>query len=347
MNQIIELVSEYFPYWLIIFTLIFDLKYPRLYSSFYLLFFLAILIIDVGYDYQSYVSQLEGYKILSFSEFFPLIIFHLSKLIESNVFFFSSFVIIQFFLLKKIISDNIYGNIVLISFVLFPLFFLDSLSTIRQHTAILISLMILYQKDNVKKIITLALATMFHYSALSAILFIVIPKLNLKRKFLIFMAILSIIINQIISSSFLYDFVLFFDIFYDNRIGYILDNSIDHGSRMSLLLLIISILNILFYKKLINNSKFNSDLLALFSNGIFIINLLSFNSTISLRLSLQFIITLILIIPLYYRMVESRVFILALLIFLYFYQINAFSEAYFSGINDINPYIPYSTWIFK
>ena len=347
MNQIISLITEFFPYWLVVFTLIFDLKYKKLYSTFYLILFLALIRFNVGYDYQSYVLQLQGYKTLSFGEFFPVIIFNLSKSIESHVLFFSSFVLIQFFLLKKIINYNVYGNIVLMSFALFPLFYLDSLSTIRQHTALLFSLMILYQKENRNKIFYFVMACLFHYSALVAILFIIIPLLNLNRSFLIIMAILSTFIAQIISSDLLYDYVIFFDLFYENRLGYILENSLDHGSRMSLLLLIISLLNILFYKKLVNNSKFNADLLALFSIGIFLLNLLSFNSIISLRISLQFIFILILIIPLYYRIVSSRFFILTSLIFLYFYQINAFSEAYFAGINDVNPFIPFSTWILK
>lgn len=298
------------------------------------LFLFMALRVGVGYDYYAYkaliLKQVPDYaldRIEPLSRFLMDIAYNT----HYQIFFIISSFIIVFFIYRTSIKLSEDPSFSIIVYILFPLFFLEHLSIVRNGMAIILvlySLTHLIKKYYISFLFYIIIASLFHKSALIALFFI--PAIKLENKkwnicfFILSFFIGRFLINIIISSS---------NIYMEAIQAYILNGHLDGGSIMTILINIIGIINLLKWHQVEVYGK-NVYLLSIINWGVCIFNMFSVEATLSFRLSSYFLIfeiimfpTYIKSTPLYYRSIIkgiSKVFLL--LIFISSFAINISSN---------------------
>lgn len=298
------------------------------------LFLFMALRVGVGYDYYAYkelvLKQVPDYS-LNRIEPLSRVLMDIAYNTHYQIFFIISSFIIVFFIYRTSIKFSEDPSFSIIVYILFPLFFLEHLSIVRNGMAIIIvlySLVFLVKKSYVKFLLWIIIASLFHESALIAVLFI--PAINLnKRKWNLCLFVLSFVlgkflINAITSSSYAYikDIQL-----------YILNGHIDEGRTMMILINMIGIINLLKWNQVEVYGK-NVYLLPIINWGVCMFNIFSVEATLSFRLSSYFLIFEIIMLPTYimstpvrYKRIVKVVFkVFLLLIFASSFVINIYSH---------------------
>ncbi|MDE8036655.1 EpsG family protein [Erysipelothrix rhusiopathiae] len=229
---------------------------------FYLILFIVItfsaLRYGIGYDYRNYILRIHGMPLFKqlplMREFFSYALFWVSHLLGNPQIFFATNAILTNFLIFYTIKEysiDIPKSIWV--YLTFPMFFLNSLSIVRNFTAFSIvfySFKFIKGKDFSKFIACVILAALFHNSALFIIPLYWLYDLKLGRKAKILSAIsifVSVPILQMSTRILLPSYSDYFTKISDLKAG-----------RATLIVLIaILLISLLFEKRLVKNNKDN------------------------------------------------------------------------------------------
>ena len=201
---------------------------------------------NIGYDFQSYIAAYElkedNYELIS------KYLTQFTFIFKNYHYFFLTFAFLTIFFVRKAaqISNN---HFLIILFILFPGFFIDSFSTVRQSLAISLVIYSYALNMNMKNYyyMPLIISCLVHYSAIPFALCFLFINFFSKNKFLFFYVLTGLVI---LSSSILL-VVENVSILFPRINYYVGDN--DFGNKLFLFFLIIS--SILFKELYKSNWK--------------------------------------------------------------------------------------------
>lgn len=354
-------VFSYLDLWpYIIISIIFILcsvkrfKYSSLIIYFTLFVFCALRY-DIGWDYMSYIKDLEeGPEAILNSryEFLSKCVFYIGSYLD---FYPLVFILFSFFTLSIIYkSIKFYSFNPVVSWVVYyslPLFFLSSLSTIRQSLA---TVLVFYSYHFVKNkkyflfLITLFVASLFHISAIIGVFILPLvlsPMTRLKN--------LILFVSSFFVSTLIYGYLVNLDASISSitRLqSYILNDENVRPNKIIYVYYAIGTFNILFFDKLIRFNERNKDFITLFNFGLIMLNLLSFEPISSLRISAFFMLFIIYIIPYYPSLFKAteRSLVQFIIIFgligLSFFYIFLYVKSYNENLLEKVSFLPYRIW---
>jgi hypothetical protein len=358
-----EVYLEFWPYILIFLTIMlssyFKSKNRSSIINFVALFLFSALRFDVGWDYTEYVGIIKGgFDSVSNTRIEPLskFILQIGAYLE---FYPIVFIIFSFFTLYFVHkSITRYSSNVALSWLVFfslPLFFLASLSTIRQSVAtaiVLFSFKYIYEKKHLKFLLLILISTLLHYSSIIGLLLIFICKKPFNK-----ITNTILIFSSFLLSEFLFNSLEIFlntDISLIKRyVAFYIDAELHSPSKLQYIYYFIAVLNLLVYDKLVLLNPINKIFIAISSFGLFLFNVLSFEPVTASRVSAFFIIFWIFLIPEYSKLVDfkSKKIINGLIYFLFIIMVsiylNIYVNAFESKVIEKNSFIPYRSWIFN
>ena len=235
------------------------------------------------------------------------------------------------------------------TFMMIPLFFLESLSIVRYSSALSMVFIAYYfykEKQYVKYIICCLIAGGLHSSGYIGFIFL-LPLLYKSTYFFnIVIYILAIAFHTYKLDNIVYLLPGGNNVIYLRLIGYLSRIEPQRG-LMSIIVFFIGFINLLFWKKLISINNQNSDYLRLINLGVFFWGLFSFNVTLSLRISSYFLIFILLLVPSFIPLFKKKVAARSMIIlFLSVY----FASSFFVNIKGYDPspsdrisYLPYQS----
>lgn len=312
--------------------------------AFFIILLFEILRFGVGWDYQNYVDIVNDNIIhIQDSRYEPLskLIFIGTIKLNFYPFIFICFGLIHLCLINFIINKfSIDKTMSWTLYLLFPLFYLQDLSTIRQAAALsclFCSFYFLYNKKYIKYIFLVLIATGFHSSAWYGFIMLIIYKLNLscKQNWILFIA------------SFFLGSAMLFVIPQLNipRLNmYISSDEKATTSLLNLLYYAINIFVLLHYKKLIKINPNNKKFIQLTNWGLVTFNLFIFEPVTSTRLSVYFLIFWILLIPSFTYIYKYKLTIISCFITLNIIYLMIYVNAYNNRIISKVSFIPYDFW---
>lgn len=317
----------------------------------WILFLFSALRYDVGWDYPEYYSMADGYRASKVEgyEFIPKMFLLLSSSIEWPYLFFilSSFVTI--FALHQALKESDNPSLSLFAYFSIPIFFMESLSTVRFHMAL--SLVLLAEYYAIKKryvlfVLFLIIAVNCHISALIVLLFPLLQIWKPNRIGNLFILMFSFFV-----SKYMMTFLEKVPFIPSEVTAYIaLAGEITGFSLLPILFLLLNIFHILYYDRFV---AFNPSLklyIYAYNIGCCIMLLFSFEVTLSSRLSKYFMILILFIIPYYsqifrYKKLTSQLLYISFFI-LFAFNLFVSAQAFYSGAVEKNQYIPYQTIFF-
>ena len=294
--------------------------------------------VGIGYDYYGYMNLIlknaPDYSIEKV-EFFAKLLMEFSYWTHYQLFFvITSFLTLYpLYLVSKKYSENV--NLSLIIYLLFPIFFLESLSIIRNavaYTFIFWAFYYFLQHKYLLYTIISVIAIGFHISACIGLLLPLVYLFQCQKKWNILFYIFSLFSSSIlmallsnISSTFP---------FLESVEYYVNNGYIGSGNTMKIVINMIAIFNLFFWRELESRSEKSKLWLNITNFGAIIWNLFSFEGTLCLRLSSFFLLFLILLLPSYlyifkrkYRQVISFLFCtFFILLFSSSFYINIFAH---------------------
>lgn len=304
---------------------------------------------DVGWDYSEYYSHIDSYDIeravLRF-ELIPKWMAYISNGLGMPTLFFvfhAFFTLFFLYLFLKKKSKNV--TLSLFIYLTIPLFFLDSLSIVRFHlamSAFLLSTCYYDEKKYVLFALFLSIAIASHTSAYICLIYPLLKRFPLNRTCMI----LSLAISFVFSKSLwmILQYVTFIPglQIYIQRAG-----EISGFSLLPLLLLFFGIINLLYYKKLVQMDSNMRYYISYYNIGCCFMYILSFEVTLASRISRFFLLYLLLIFPYYvslfkYRKLQKQLYIL-FLIFIFLFNLYWSSRAYYLGLVSKDQFLPYKT----
>jgi hypothetical protein len=276
----------------------------------------------------------------SLLNFFPLVFIVFSFLTLGII-----YKCIERFSANKIVSWVIYYS--------FPLFFLSSLSTIRQSLA---TVVVLYSYRFVKEmryglfLFIILLGSQIHISAVVGLLLLPLTIYPPGR----FLNILFFV-GSFFASEFIYNYLANVDIQFASvtRLqSYIFDYQNVKPNKLIYIYYIIGLFNLVFFNKLISMNANNKYYIVFFNFGVLLLNLLSFEPISSLRISAFFMVFIIYIVPEYLLMFirSDRSFlqvgvVLSSLILSYYF-IYLYIDSYNRNLLEKVSFVPYRSWLF-
>ncbi|MDD4685248.1 MAG: EpsG family protein [Bacteroidales bacterium] len=361
-----EFVVQSLPYYLLILFCIFifniyDQKKATKIAFLFIFIFSAIRY-DVGWDYWNYRLPIEQndmssilrfeyierlFAIISYELNFPQLFFII------NAFFTTLFI----YLGVEKMSNNKYFS--LLFYLCMPLFYLSSFSIIRFSLAaslIFWGYFFLKERKVFKFLMMVFISFFIHKSSLISLLLIPMFYFPLKRSINIFLFIIVVFISSsqfmsfLLNNQFINSILLLIES--DSSFRYYAGSATLTGggmSRIPIIFYMINVFNIFFYDKLkavLNNTKLFDAYFTIFNIGCCIMLLFKDNATLSSRLSFYFLTVILLIIPLYLQIYNSKyksvikLIMTIFLLVLFTYQISI------PNYNGSNPnrwstYLPY------
>lgn len=264
----------------------------------------------------------------------------------------SFFIVLFYFLMISKESEN--PPVSIFVFLCMPVFFLDSLTTVRFSLAVsmvFLSFHYGYKKQYVPYFILLFAAILTHNAALFGLL--TIPFVLLKTKYslttnlIIFIAcfVFGTIIgafpffNTVFSS--LSDTSLFGDIV-DSGERYMQDKGNANFSRTTKIFALINLINLfsLLGKNQDESDKQLRHYVTMFNIGCSIVFLFSFSSVFASRIGTLFLVSLLLIMPYYKNKSIAKIVLYSIFVFVFFYQLTIHAN-HPEFIGRLNCWLPY------
>ena len=277
--------------------------------------FVAILIFaciryDVGYDYHTYVQLVlrdADQYVLENVEPLSKIFMDIGFYSHYQVYFILSSIITLYPLYKIFTKYSINPAYSFLIYFLFPQFYLESQSIVRNAVAFSIvfyASMLLLEKSYAKSLLCVIVAFLFHKSALIGLMIYPLYWIGFNRKLHIAAYVVSFFITVV---------VMRYVGAYADQIqllsaieGYAEDGR-SEGGTMKLILNGIAILNLFYWDRIAKLNKNNGYFLSLFNLGVCLWNVfLSVDSTIALRFSSYFILSILLLVPQYKYLAPER-----------------------------------------
>lgn len=344
-------IFDILPYFYLLFFLLYltfkrgIINADRLF--FLILFFFSAVRYGIGYDYFNYCDAIKtGFTFEPLSEAIAAIA---RKLNCYQIFFIVNSLITIYcvYLVARRESSN--SCLVLLIYYLYPIFFLESLSIVRNASAfslVFLSYHYLLNKKYCKYFVCILLAGMLHYSGFIGLVLLVVRFLPLSRKYSVILFCLCFFVSDsllLLLQKFEYagdSIVLLKLLNYADRMQ-------EQGRFMKYVIILFNVLNLLYWQKMVFLNLKNKILLNLVNIGTCLWVVLSFDHTLSLRLSSFFLIFQLLLVPSYFEIVNCKyknIIRLGIISFFVIFFLSGFV------INVINyeptgkmSYIPYQT----
>lgn len=208
---------------------------------------------EVGWDYRYYYETIVyGYStnINGSKEYATILLVNIARLLGMPNFYFAVNSFICLYFITATIKNYSYDPwLSLIFFVCFPLFYLNSLSVIRMFSALAITFYgfrYIRSKNLFKYIATVIIASLFHKSAIVAIMFYFAAH-NIKMKtskLIIILALLPLLSN--IFHRFVVRYFPRYSIYFN-------PTEIQEGTKAIVIFLIIGLVSLIFRKKIIKD----------------------------------------------------------------------------------------------
>ena len=259
----------------------------------------------IGYDYYSYKSIVEGVSedyIIEGMDIIPKFIALTFGKIHYQLFFvLTSFVILYpiYWVINRL---SYIPSMSFTIYLLYPSFFLEGLSIIRNamaYSLVLVMFYFLWKKRYLRSVLFYFAAVGCHTSSLMAIIIYPLYFYQTSRKFnfLIYISsfVLSIVIIPVILS-------LLGDIAFFSRVLYYIENedNFKGGGLMNILINLIGLFNLLYWYRIESYSELNKKILPLVNVGICLWNILiPVSPVFATRLSTYFLYCLLFIVPSY------------------------------------------------
>ncbi len=325
-----------------------------------IIIFIALLLFsglryNVGWDYESYVKVIVGdISKIHDSRYEPIsrIIFLLGNLINFYPFVFITYSTLTLFIVHKTISK--YSLDPVISWIVFfslPLFFLASLSTIRQSLAtsiIFFSYSYLKEKKVLIFLMFIIIASLIHYSAVFGIFLLPLSKIPIGRWTNLFLLIISFFVGSIVENIIN---LIQSDLSIFKVLQFYLKADYKSSTILQYIYYTIGIINLIFYKKLVQVDSNSSKFITITNFGLIFYNLLSFEPVSAGRISAFFLIFWILLIPQYLNFFKQtdrvlvKIFTLGFCILISLSYLYLYINAYKANILEKISFFPYKTWI--
>ena len=318
---------------------------------FYTLLLFNILRYDVGWDYSTYIEEINmGVNELIYSRYEPLskFIFIISALLDFYPLTFIVFGCLHFYLFRKVINELADDKqLALIFYFLFPMFFLGDLSTIRQAVAtqfVFASFLFLKKNQLKQYFLFIIIAVCFQKSALFGLLYLLLYKKILPNYVNWTLFIASFFLGEITKTF------VSHNIFIDGFQYYFTSEETKATSTLNYYYYAINIFILLNYNRFVNINKENAIYIQIANIGIFLFNIFLFEPITSTRSALFFLYFWVLLfstLPKFKRIYSNRIiiilpFAIVFFIFLYLY-VNSYNNGYLSKVS----FIPYRLWLFN
>ncbi|BAS67698.1 MAG: EpsG family protein [Gammaproteobacteria bacterium] len=313
-----------------------NFKYSILFFS---VFIFSAFRFDVGYDYENYYRIILDLTSVSYTQFesIPRYAAEFSNYsgFTQLFFIFTSYVIVYsvHYILKNYSKDYFLSLLIFISI---PYFYLMSFSVIRQYCAVAIvfyGIKYIFQRNFFLYVVTVILASMFHYSAIITIVIYFLNRINLSR----FTSIVLVV------TSFFVTPILFYVMTQIPRYAVYASYNSGAGVGMQLFLLLMSVVFIFFcnsFKTIESRFYYN-----VFIVGVCTYNAFIFVGDVAARISYYFIIYLILLIPeLQYRFKKKQFYFVVILFSIFMYSISFYLSFKEPTKNFL---VPYQLFLFK
>ncbi len=303
-------IFDILPYFYLLFFLLYLTFKKKIINAdriaFFMLFFFSAVRYGIGYDYFNYCDAIKtGYTFEPLSE----VIASLARTFDCYQIFFIINSFITIFCIYLVARRESFNScLVLLIYYLYPIFFLESLSIVRNASAlslVFLSYHYLSNKKYCKYLICIFLAGMMHYSGFIGLLLLVVKFLPLGRK----KSILLFCLCFLISDSLL---LLLQQLEYGGDSVFLLkllkyaDRMQEQGKLMKYIILLFNVFNLLYWNKLVSYNLNNKVLLNLVNIGTCLWVVLSFDHTLSLRLSSYYLIFQLLLIPSYFEIANYK-----------------------------------------
>lgn len=178
----------------------------------------------------------------------------------------------------------------------------NSFNGMRQYLAVslvLLSFYFLQNKHWVKYVIMIVVASLFHHSAIFAFLPLALYKVDLNVKRIIIPLIVALIIGMYVSADIHLDFLFGKYISYTEKEGFLRNNWLQSLTLCLLMNLYFLVLSLTIPKKLFTNMYYKS-----FFVGMILMNL-TIKMTLGARIILYFTFVQIILIPLYFTLLNT------------------------------------------
>ena len=310
----------------------------------------TILRYNVGWDYETYVSEFNrGPEYISSSryELLPKIIFYFTSLWNFYPLAFIVCGALHLYMLRKFINElSLDKPLSWIFYFLIPLFFLQDLSTIRQAVAtqfVLYSYLFLRKNRHIKFIICILIGSLFHSSCFYGLSLIFFARKVIPNYLNWTLFVVSFIVSKNISHL-LGSFVINdrFSIYFDKMFEF------HETSLLNYYYYAINVLVLLNYKKLVKVNKENALYIQIANWGVVTYNIFIFEPITSTRLSVFFLLFWILILtslPKANKLLKNRVIFLLPFIGVFFFFMMLYIISFNVGLADKVSFIPYKFWI--
>lgn len=311
------------------------------------LFLFSVCRYNVGWDYYSYVKvvKTEDYERY---EFLSRLILKLASDIDFYPLVFILFAGIQLLTLSLAIKKlSIQPSTSWLLYALFPLFFLQDLSTIRQGvaTALVFYSYTFSKRGNIQgyitSIIVIFIASLFQISAWYGLLIIPLSSVRLTKSQNWLFFVISFFIGPVLSSLLAeLDFGGLSERFS------IYANSTDtvKTSTLNYLYVLLNTVILCKYDKLRRINSDNVYYIQLANWGVVTFNAFVFEPITSTRLSVFFLLFWLLLLPSFCKIYKSSFLILSPFVVLHFVYLWIYISAYNHGVLDKVSFIPYSFW---
>lgn len=308
-------ILDLLPYFILLLSLFFlvNNKVKGMDSSTgvcWILIFFSSIRVGTGYDYYAYKRLIQG-EVMDFTldriEPLAKLVMDFSGFIHYQLFYVITSFLIIFPLYKVVQKYSKDPALSLAIYILFPVFFIESMSIIRNavaFTLVFAAFISFIDKKYLYALVLFITAIGFHISALVAIL--LLPIYYLKRDnifnwilYIISLGLSSVVMTILVAltpSLPLLEVVT----------SYVLKGDLGAGDTMMILLNFIGLINLIFWNKLKAVDNRNILWLNIVNWGIVLWNVFGFEGTLRLRLSLFFLIFMIILLPSYIYIVGSR-----------------------------------------
>lgn len=329
-------MTEYILFILSIFFLLLiktenkKIKYRNQLIALLVIVLFAVLRFDVGFDYKTYYGFVQKNEFEGFERFEPLnkLIFYIAIYLNSPFVLFAIFgllvYLIMFFSFKNLSKSLSFSIIIYIS-----LFYLFSLGALRQAVAMSVCLYAykyLSRRNLGKFLLTIGVASMFHYSAIISVIIYFIYKI--KIRYVVLGGVLLLICKQI-----LFYYIMTYTVYG----AYITEVDEFSGGRFKQAFFVLLAFSVLFFIRYRKVGIEEKRLLSIVIAGSIFPFL--FGTAVGDRIALYFYIYYCYLLPALFPCPKyNRISISYSVIFISYFIFYVF---YTSVVNDVAPYVPY------
>ena len=333
-------ILDIIPYFLVLVLLLIfdgnkDSSKKKELNCFLVLFVLAAIRYGVGYDYYGYldliINDAEDYKYERIEPLSNLLI-DIGKYLHYQLFFAIGSFLTLYPVYKICKKYSKRPTLSLIIFYLFPIFYFNYLSIVRNAIAIsfvFYAFTVLQEKKVLNSLFYIVIACLFHKAA--AIGFLIYPLCYVSgNKFVHFAIYVASFVLSIAAAKFISDYADMFSLISKGE-HYMNDKHATDGGSMTIIINVLAISNLLLWSKISKLGKKYSQYLSMCNIGACLWNIfLPIDSNMANRFCVTFMGPIILLVPAYelgvsirYRiLVRHLIYSFFLLLFISYFYIN-------------------------